>query len=122
LGETLGLIPGVDEETLAPAIRPKLRKIGVRSGRLALFVPAALKPRTAAMRARLWALAHGMPVPDLPAGSAVSITIRHDWPEGFAAAMGWVECGRVLIRLDVAERIAGELGHLTRGGAIMLPR
>src|SRR5258708_5150650 len=37
LGETLGLIPGVDEETLAPAIRPKLKKIGVRSGRLALF-------------------------------------------------------------------------------------
>jgi ATP-dependent RNA helicase SUPV3L1/SUV3 len=50
LGETLGIIPGVDEETLAPTIRPKLRKIGVRSGRLALFVPAMLKPRTAAMR------------------------------------------------------------------------
>ena len=56
LGETLGIIPGVDEETLAPTIRPKLREIGVRSGRLALFVPAMLKPRTAAMRARLWAL------------------------------------------------------------------
>ena len=122
LGENLGLVAGVDEDVVAPALRPKLRQLGVRLGRLALFVPAALKPRTAAMRARLWALAHGVPVPDLPAGSVVSMPIRQDWPEGFAAAMGWVECGRVLIRLDIAERIAGELGHLTRGGAIMLPR
>ena len=122
LGETLGIIPGVDEETLAPAIRPKLRKIGVRSGRLALFVPAMLKPRTAAMRARLWALAHGMPVPALPAASVVSMPAPPDWPPGFAAAMGWVEAGPVLLRLDVAERVAGELGYLTRRGAIMLPR
>jgi ATP-dependent RNA helicase SUPV3L1/SUV3 len=36
--------------------------------------------------------------------------------------MGWVEFGPVLIRLDVAERVAGELGYLTRRGAIMPPR
>jgi ATP-dependent RNA helicase SUPV3L1/SUV3 len=36
--------------------------------------------------------------------------------------MGWVETGPVLLRLDVAERVAGELGYLTRRGAIMLPR
>jgi ATP-dependent RNA helicase SUPV3L1/SUV3 len=110
------------EETLAPTIRPKLRKIGVRSGRLALFVPAMLKPRTAAMRARLWALARGLIVPGLPAASVVSMAVRHDWPAGFAAAMGWVEFGPVLLRLDVAERVAGELGYQTRRGAIMLPR
>jgi ATP-dependent RNA helicase SUPV3L1/SUV3 len=122
LGETLGLIPGVDEETLAPAIRPKLRKIGVRSGRLALFVPAMLKPRTAAMRARLWALASGISVPALPPASVVSMPLRRDWPSGFAAAMGWVETGPVLLRLDIAERLAGELGYQTRRGAILLPR
>jgi ATP-dependent RNA helicase SUPV3L1/SUV3 len=122
LGETLGLIPGVDEETLAPTIRPKLRKIGVRSGRLALFVPAMLKPRTAAMRARLWALARGLNVPALPPASVVSMPARTDWPSGFAAAMGWVEAGPVLLRLDIAERLAGELGYQTRRGAIVLPR
>ncbi len=122
LGETLGLIPGVDEETLAPAIRPKLKNIGVRSGRLALFVPAVLKPRPAAMRARLWALAHGRTTPDLPAASVVSMAAPADWPPGFAAAMGWVEAGPVLIRLDIAERVAGELGYLTRRGPIVLPR
>ena len=122
LGETLGLIPGVDEETLAPAVRPKLKNIGVRSGRLALFVPAVLKPRPAAMRARLWALAHGRVTPELPAASVVSMAAAPDWPPGFATAMGWVEAGPVLIRLDVAERVAGELGYLTRRGPIVLPR
>ena len=122
LGETLGLIPGVDEETLAPAIRPKLKKIGVRSGRLALFVPAILKPRAASMRARLWALAQGRPVTALPEPSVVSLPVPGDWPEGFADAMGWVQFGPILVRLDVAERVAGELGYLTRRGAIVLPR
>ncbi|MBN8908349.1 MAG: DNA helicase, partial [Rhodospirillales bacterium] len=51
LTEALGLVPGVDEETLAPALRTALRGMGVRSGRFALFLPALLKPRAAAMRA-----------------------------------------------------------------------
>ncbi len=122
LGATLGIIPGVDEETLAPTIRPKLREIGVRSGRLALFVPAMLKPRAAEMRARLWALAHGVAVPVLPAASVVSMPPRNDWPAGFASVMGWVEFGPVLLRVDVAERVAGELGYVTRRGPIVLPR
>ena len=121
LGETLGLIPGVDEETLAPAIRPKLKQIGVRSGRLALFVPAMLKPRAAATRARLWALAHGLDVPAQPPASVVTLTPPAGWPPGFATAMGWVEAGPVLLRLDIAERVAGELGYLTRRGPIVPP-
>ena len=121
LAEDLGVIAGVDEDSLAPAIRLKLRSVGVRPGRLALFVLGALKPRAAAMRARLWALAHGLPLPALPAAGAVSIPMRDDWPPGFAAAMGWADCGRVLLRLDVAERIAAELRYLTRGGAIVVP-
>ena len=87
-----------------------------------MFVPAVLKPRPAAMRARLWALAHGRTTPDLPAASVVSMAAPADWPPGFAAAMGWVEAGPVLIRLDIAERVAGELGYLTRRGPIVLPR
>ena len=127
MGETLGLIPGVDEETLAPSIRPKLRAIGVRSGRLALFVPAVLKPRAAVMRARLWALAHGVPVPAMPgfgvvSSGVVSMDIPPDWPPGFGIAMGWIEAGPVLLRLDIAERVAGDLGYLTRRGAIVLPK
>jgi ATP-dependent RNA helicase SUPV3L1/SUV3 len=47
---------------------------------------------------------------------------KPDWPAGFAAAMGWIESGPILLRVDIAERVAGELGYLTRRGAIMLPR
>ena len=52
LTEALGVIPGVDEETLAPDIRPRLKAMGLRSGRCALFLPALMKPRAASMRAR----------------------------------------------------------------------
>jgi ATP-dependent RNA helicase SUPV3L1/SUV3 len=74
------------------------------------------------MRARLWALEHGQPVPALPPASVVSMPVKHDWPPGFAAAMGWVEFGPVQLRLDIAERVAGELGYATRRGASVLPR
>ena len=121
LSEALGLIPGVDDETFIPALRPRLRALGVRSGRHALFLPALLKPRAAATRARLWALRHGIPVPVLPDGGCVSLNIPADWPPGFAAAMGWIESGPRLLRLDVAERIGGELAWATRRGATALP-
>jgi len=35
--------------------------------------------------------------------------------------MGWLPAGPVLLRLDVAERIAGEIGHLTRRAPALLP-
>jgi ATP-dependent RNA helicase SUPV3L1/SUV3 len=120
LGEALGLVPGVDAETLAPDLRGRLKAMGVRSGRFALFLPSLLKPHAMAMRARLWALYHGMPVPPLPAAGLVSQPHRTDWPAGFADAMGWIPAGPVLLRLDVAERVAGELGYATRHGPIMV--
>ena len=121
LRETLGLVPGVDEETLAPELRVNLKAIGVRSGRFALFLPAVMKPHAAQMRARLWAIRHGFTVPALPGPGAVSLPAATDWPPGFAAAMGWVEAGPVLLRVDIAERVAGELGYAARKGATPLP-
>jgi ATP-dependent RNA helicase SUPV3L1/SUV3 len=34
---------------------------------------------------------------------------------------GWVEAGPILLRLDIAEKIAGELGYRCRRGATALP-
>jgi ATP-dependent RNA helicase SUPV3L1/SUV3 len=122
LTESLGLIPGADAETLASTVRPHLRALGVRSGRFALFIPALMKPRAAAMRARLWALSHGVAVPEMPNAALVSIPAdQPDWPSGFAAAAGWVEAGPILIRLDIAEKIAGELGYRSRRAPAALP-
>jgi ATP-dependent RNA helicase SUPV3L1/SUV3 len=121
LRETLGLVPGIDEETLAPELRPKLKAIGVRSGRFALFLPAMMRPRAAAMRARLWSIRHGFAAPALPGAGSVSLPATTDWPPGFGAAMGWVEAGPVLLRVDIAERVAAELGYATRKGPVPLP-
>ncbi len=122
LSESLGLIPGEDEETLARDIRPKLRELGVRSGRFALFMPALMKPRAALMRMRLWSLYHGVKLAELPNSALVSVPASQPgWPPGFAAAAGWIEAGPILLRLDIAERIAGELGHRARKGPAALP-
>ncbi|MDR3531937.1 MAG: helicase-related protein [Rhodopila sp.] len=122
LMESLGLIPGVDEETLAPDLRSGLRKLGVRSGRFALFMPVLMKPRATAMRARLWAVHRGVSVPVLPNPALVSVPAdQPDWPAGFAAISGWVDAGPILLRLDIAEKIAGELGYQSRRGPTALP-
>lgn len=121
LSEALGVIHQASDDDVPAEKRGRLRAVGVRAGRLALFLPTILKPRPTAMRARLWAVRAGVAVPALPNPGAISLTAPSDWPAGFAAAMGWVEAGPVLIRLDIAERIAGELGWATRQRPVALP-
>ena len=134
LREHMGLAPGGTERDIPPELRQRLKAIGIRAGRFALYVPDVLKPRAMALRAALWALRRNMPTPALPNAGLVAVTLPEPsaeggapasalaaWPPGFAATMGWVQAGRVLIRLDVAERIAGELGHLTRRAPAPLP-
>jgi ATP-dependent RNA helicase SUPV3L1/SUV3 len=99
-----------------------LKALGVRAGRFALFMPAVLKPRIALRRAALWALARGVPVPTLPAPGLVSLAEPPaDWPDGFAAAMGWIAAGPALLRLDIAERVAAELAWSSRFRPIPIP-
>jgi ATP-dependent RNA helicase SUPV3L1/SUV3 len=121
LTEALGLIAGEEGDSLTPQSRAALKAIGVKAGRFGLFLPALLKPRAAAMRARLWGLQHGQTVLSLPSPDMVSLPAQPDWPAGFADAMGWLEAGPVLLRLDVAERVAAELAWATRRGATALP-
>jgi len=121
LAEGLGVVPGATEEAIARDLRGRLKALGVRAGRYALFVPALLKPRAAAMRALLWALRAGVAAPALPAPGLVSVAPPPDWPEGFAAAMGWLAAGPVLVRLDVAERIAAELTFAARARPVPVP-
>ena len=121
LREHLGLVPGGTEAEINPELRQKLKAIGIRAGRFALYLPEVLKPRPMTLRAQLWALKAECDTPELPGGGLVSVPPPEGWPEGFAASMGWVQAGPVLLRLDVAERVAGELGHLTRRAPAMLP-
>jgi ATP-dependent RNA helicase SUPV3L1/SUV3 len=121
LVEGLGVVPGATESDIAPELRGRLKRLGVRAGRYALFLPALLKPRPSALRAALWALRHRVGVPALPPPGAVSLATPAEWPDGFAAALGWVDAGPVLLRLDVAERAAAELAWATRGRPCPVP-
>jgi ATP-dependent RNA helicase SUPV3L1/SUV3 len=125
LRETLGLKPGDTRNNIGQELRTKLKGIGIRAGRFALYVPEALKPRPMALRAQIWALSYDVPTPTLPAPGLVSIpsdgVMALSWPPGFAQMMGWVPAGPVLLRLDVAERVAAELGYLTRRAPAPLP-
>ena len=119
LVEGLGVIsePG----DIAPALRGQLKTLGVQAGRHALFLPLLLKPRPAELRAALWGLARGVAPPSLPPAGAVSIAAPVDWPEGFAQAIGWLDVGPRLLRLDIAERLTAELAWAARRGAVPLP-
>ena len=121
LREELGLAMGRTDPEIRPDLRQKLKAIGIRAGRYALFVPEAMKPKAMALRAQLWSLLRGIETPKLPGGGLIAVPAPADWPRGFAETMGWLPAGPVLLRLDVAERIAGEIGHLTRKAPAMLP-
>jgi ATP-dependent RNA helicase SUPV3L1/SUV3 len=121
LEEAGGVVPGPTETTISTAQRARLKPLDVRAGRFALYVPALLKPRAAALRALLWAVWHRLPTPTLPAPGLVTLPAAADTPEGFLPAMGWVPAGPVLVRLDVAERVAAELSWLTRARPAALP-
>ena len=118
--EGLGVVPGATEAEIPPALRGRLKALDVRAGRFALFLPALLKPRSRWVRAALWALRQGAEIPDLPPPGAVSLHAPH-WPAGFGAALGWIECGPVWLRLDIAERIAAELHFAARARPVVVP-
>ena len=115
-----GVVPG-GTGTISPELRGRLKGLGVRAGRYALFMPALLKPRAMRLRALLRALQAGTKFPPLPAPALVSLPSQPTWPAGFAATAGWVELGPILLRLDVAERVAADLFHRVRRRPAALP-
>ena len=121
LREGLGLVPGATDVAIPPPLRARLKGLGVRAGRHALFLPVLLKPRAMALRARLWAIWHGARRPSLPPAGRISLPMPPDWAPDIAAAMGWLRVGATLLRLDIAEQLAAELAHATRRGPAILP-
>jgi ATP-dependent RNA helicase SUPV3L1/SUV3 len=119
LADGMGVLTDAPEPGLSPEQRAALRRLGVRAGRHGVFMPALLKAPQAALRAALWAIARGVPTPALAPPALISQPVPPEWPPGFAAAAGWFAAGPALLRLDVAERVTGEL--LRAGGGRPLP-
>ncbi len=118
LVEDLGITAPVED--LPQATRHYLKSRGVRAGRFALFIPAMLKPRAAALRALLLAIRSGRAPVGLPAPGLVSVPTP-DWPPGVAQELGWLDAGPILVRLDIAERILGDLLHAGHGRPMPVP-
>ena len=119
--EAGGVVPGPTETSVPANLRHKLKSLGVRAGRFALFVPDMLKPKSALMRARLWAIQRRVPLPDLPAPGLVSVPRIGEDADGVLGSLGWLAAGPVFLRLDIAEKIAAELAWLTRLRPSILP-
>jgi ATP-dependent RNA helicase SUPV3L1/SUV3 len=108
-------------DDIAPDMRSALKATGVKAGRFALYVPALLKPRAASLRAQLWALRQRCHTPALPNPGMVSLSLAEIADPSFLHASGWVTAGPVLLRLDIAERVAAELAFSTRGKPAPVP-
>jgi ATP-dependent RNA helicase SUPV3L1/SUV3 len=119
--EAGGVVPGPTETSVPPALRGKLKAVGVRAGRFALFVPDMLKPKSALMRARLWAIQRRVPLPELPAPGLVSVPRAGQESDGVLGSLGWLPAGPVFLRLDIAEKVAAELAWMTRVRPAALP-
>ena len=121
--EAGGVVPGATEHDIPSELRGRLKRLDIRAGRFALFMPALLKPRAIACRAWLLALWRGVPTPVLPGPGAVSVpaTLAEGWAPGLAPLLGWLPAGPVLLRLDVAERVAAEMAFATRLRPAVLP-
>ena len=120
LGEAIGVLPGEDipPHPCAAALKP----LGVEAGQFAVFLPALLKPQGGRHRAPCCGRCGRMPNRRhcrRPGWSRASPPA--DWADRFGVAMGWVEAGPVLLRLDIAERIGRELNYLIRKHPVALP-
>ncbi len=118
LSESGGIL---EHEQVAQGLREEAKKFGIDLGRFAIYLPAALKPGAARLRAIFWGVWHGRNPPPLPNAGLVSAPMPSNWGVDFALAMGWVQAGPVMIRLDVVERITRELHYLLRKHPILLP-
>ena len=121
LTEAAGVVVGATDGDITPPTRARLKAAGIRAGRFALYVPDLLKPRAAGLRAQLWAVHARVPTPDIPAAGLVCIPPPEPNHAAFLALLGWVQAGPVLLRLDIAERVAAELAYSTRGRPAPVP-
>jgi ATP-dependent RNA helicase SUPV3L1/SUV3 len=125
LAEGLGAVTRRSVAQLVSALsasdRLELGRLGVNVGRLAVFLPALQRADAMRLRARLFAVRHGLPPEVGPEGipSAPNDLAR---PPDFFLACGYFPAGPRVVRLDRLERAAALLSRLSRTGPFVPPR
>ncbi len=121
LVEALGTLPrrplAEQLAALTKADRKALAALGVRLGGASLFMPKLQQPRSLGLRARLWAVRQGCPLPPLPSEGARTFDLAAyaEVPalEAFCHAVGYRRVARkngtaLAVRADVLERLSRE--------------
>jgi ATP-dependent RNA helicase SUPV3L1/SUV3 len=106
---------------LTPDDRRELSRLGVTTGRLAVFLPALLRPGAMRLRARLFSIREGRPAEAGPDGPP-SVPSDPQQPGAFYLACGYLPAGPRAVRLDRLERAAAVVSRLSREGPFVPPR
>ena len=111
-------------KTLAQDDRAELRKQGVRFGAYYIFVPALLKPAPRNLALQLWSLQAPGDASELlrtlgPVASSgrTSLPLDRDISKDGYRVAGYRPCGERIVRVDVAERLAGMIRAAIAGEA-----
>ena len=102
---------GDELKQLSQEERAKLRNLGVRFGEYTLFMPALLKPAPAHLLTMLWALWTDRAPKSFqpPKAGLVSLEAVEDMPHAFYYASGYRPSGARAVRIDMLERLAGQI-------------
>jgi len=127
LGEMLGLVQRARVDAVVNRLtveeRGLLKSVGVRLGRLSVYLKPMLTGERGRLRTLLWSIAHGADAPMvLPGRGRVSIPRDLALPDDYYAALGFVPLGPRAFRVDVAERLAAVLRQQARLGPFALDR
>ncbi len=109
LVEALGDLPRPAVAELLAGVRREDRRAlaahGVRIGTGRLYLPALVKPAAVAMRALLYGVRHGLPLPvPVPPAGRVSMVADPRLPAACYAAIGYPLVGAWAIRSDILDR------------------
>jgi ATP-dependent RNA helicase SUPV3L1/SUV3 len=120
LAENMGSLPrrGLEKQitALKREERKSLRAIGVVIGRASVYFPALLKAAPMSLLSLLWNVSNPQDTPPaIPHPGRVSLPTG-DFPVAFLAAIGYRPAGRLALRLDILERVAGHAWNMGRKG------
>jgi ATP-dependent RNA helicase SUPV3L1/SUV3 len=121
LGEALGTVPASEVApqlaALTPEDRKALARLGVRLGTETVYVESLLKPAAVELRALLWSVHRGAPLPaPVPPPGRISLPPDPVAANSFYPAIGYQLLGPRALRVDRVERLAAAARKAARQG------
>ncbi|MEE2745652.1 MAG: helicase-related protein [Pseudomonadota bacterium] len=97
------------------------KRLGVKFGRKYLYFPSLLRPKSARLTALLWAIfqnVEAIPAP-VPPGR-VSLAVEEKSPAEFFFAAGFRRVGPLFLRVDIIERLIGQIRAISQNDCFEL--